>query len=129
MICEGGVCGGTLTLSHLYSCRNIANQQFRRHLRDAIVDLFDGDECAQRWMDQHRHFALHRLMMAIVTTATLVPRGDGDHLYAESLRMCIGAFTDAEANAAARKVGFDADSDDGKQLIAAMRVVIVDHID
>ena len=118
-------CKTDLTVVHLAVCRRHA--AYRDNLRDAIIDLFDRHECTHDWLRRNHHLTLHRMMMSLLPPVTPIPAGAVDALHLRHTRSMVGAWTNSESDAAAKRIGFDPIRD-GRDVMIALTLLCVDRI-
>ncbi len=123
-------CPTPLTLSHLSDCEGPVPAvcvEFRVQLREKIAALLESSThaCARDWQLQHSRLTLTGLLQSLFpvpAAASAVERRT--HL---ALAMC-GAFSAAQATAAARTLGFQPTAD-GRSTLHELRLLCLERVE
>jgi hypothetical protein len=123
-----GPCDRHLSLSHLADCPAPDGIAFRSKLRRAILRLLsstDCTDCTSGWLRVKSRLELGALLLSSFPIAASAPvEEQRRHL----TRLICGAFTNRQATAAAKSLGFDS-AEAGRATLRQLRLLCLEHIE
>ena len=121
----GDACATSLTIVHLAVCNQ--HMPYRIELRDAIVLLMEQHQCTDAWVRAHQHESLHSFLKFMFPRPASLSAESADAALVRRAQLMIVALTDAESDAAAKRIGFD-DESEGRAIVSKMRLIEHDQI-
>ena len=120
-------CAAALTLTHATACPAPASANYRSLLQSCLLTVIGGSVLTADWLRRHGGSSL------AVQLRSLFPAPVGasaEQLQRHHTAVMCGAFTAAQASAAARTLGFtsEAVADDGRQLMKQLRLACLDAV-
>jgi hypothetical protein len=118
-------CNRHLDLSHLASCPAPDGIAFRSQMRRDILRLLASADCTRDWLHANRRLELGALLLSLFPIAASAP---ADEQRRHLARLICGAFTNRQAAAAAKSLGFDS-AEAGRATLRQLRLLCLEHID
>ena len=114
-----GPCDCHPSLSHLADCPAPEGVAFRSKLRRAILRLLSSPNCSSGWLRVNSRLELGALLLSLFPiTASAPAEEQRRHL----TRLICGAFTNRQATAAAKSLGFDS-AEAGRATLRQLRLL------
>ena len=118
-------CDCHLTLSHLVECPAPDGVSARSQLRRAILGLLSSTDCTRDWLHANRRLELGAMLLALFPIAA---SASAEEQRRHLARLICGAFTNRQATAAARSLGFDP-AETGRTTLRQLRLLCLEHIE
>ena len=118
-------CNRHFDLSHLASCPAPDGIAFRSQMRRDILRLLSSADCTRDWLHVNRRLELGALLLSLFPIAASTPADEQRRHFA---RLICGAFTNRQAAAAAKSLGFDS-AEAGRATLRQLRLLCLEHID
>jgi hypothetical protein len=120
-----GPCDCHLSMSHLADCPAPDGVAFRSKLRRSILRLLSSADCTSGWLRVNSRLELGALLLSLFPIAASAPvEEQRRHL----TRLICGAFTNRQATAAAKSLGFDS-AEAGRATLRQLRLLCLEHIE
>ena len=120
-----GPCDCHLSLSHLAHCPAPDGVAIRSKLRRAILRLLSSVGCISGWLRVNSRLELGALLLSLFPNVASAPvEEQRRHL----TRLICGAFTNRQASAAAKSLGFDP-AEAGRAILRQLRLLCLEHIE
>ena len=113
-------CAQTLDLAHLLECPSPSSVAYRRQMRISFIAILALSPVARPWLARNTGLALAALLRSLFPPPPAPP-------YTHAVRCSVGAFTAAEANAAAKELGF-VPAKEGLSALTQLRLTCLDNI-
>ena len=118
-------CQEPRTISHLFTCVSITSIAFRLETAIIIRSCLGADVRTRPWLDATRGHHLRDLLLSLFPLPASASPTEKQRHFASLL---VGAFSDRQANAAAKLAGFPS-SDDGRALMLRLRLRCLEHVE
>ena len=118
-------CNRHFDLSHLASCPAPDGIAFRSQMRRDILRLLASADCTRDWLHVNSRLELGALLLSLFPIAASTP---ADEQRRHLARLICGAFTNRQAAAAAKSLGFDS-AEAGRATLRQLRLLCLEHID
>jgi hypothetical protein len=118
-------CAALLTLEHLVVCRADVGVSFRFNLHCDILAVLKREACTAEWRRKHANMHLRQHLLILFPFPASA--SDQEQVRHRTRTLC-GAFTQSQATAAAKQLGF-ASATDGRPTMLQIRLLCLQHID
>ena len=122
-----GLCDCHPSLSHLADCSAPDGVAFRSKVRRAILLLLSSADCTSRWLRVNSRLELDALLLSLFPIAASAPV-EIEEQRRHIARLICGAFTNRQATAAAKSLGFDP-AEAGRATLRQLRLLCLEHIE
>jgi exonuclease III/ribonuclease HI len=123
-----GACRTPLSLSHLTRYLGQQCVAFRVRLGAAIRKLLSDVACSRTWLQSKTHLGLEPLLLALFPFPAGLLSDSAEERRRHLTLLFAGAFTSAQATAAAKAIGFNSNDPQGRELMLQMRLLCLESI-
>ena len=118
-------CDRHLSLSHLADCPAPDSVAFRSQLRRSILRSLSAADCTSGWLRANGRLELSAMLLSLFPIAA---SASVDEQRRHLARLICGAFTNRQATAAAKSLGFDS-AEAGRATLRQLRLLCLEHIE
>ena len=117
-------CNEVMTLAHLAECPESHCLQFRTRLAGDIRNILAVEACARDWLIANSHATLSELLFSLFPVAATASAQERRR---QLTCLLVGAFSDRQANAAAKRIGFSS-AEAGRPSLLQLRLLCLESI-